>query len=66
MGYWGVVYVYILLNHSLMLLRGWLFTLPNMVAIAELCATPCSNATELSYPMLPAGESKFKKSCPKS
>jgi len=42
-----------------------LLTLPTMVAIAELCATPNTNATELSQPMLPAVEPKFTKSCPK-
>jgi len=46
MSYKGVMYVYILLKHSLMWLRG--FTHPTMVAIAELCATPYSNATEIS------------------
>jgi len=43
-----------------MLLRGWLFSLPTTVAIAELCATPNTNATELSQPMLPAVESKLR------
>jgi len=45
--------------------RGWLFTLPTMVSIAELSATLNTNATELTQPKLPPVESKFTKSCPK-